>query len=211
MTKTTKVLIVDDHPVVRNGLRLAIMDKSDLTVAGEASDGLEAEEMALQVKPDVILMDISMPRRGGFETMLSIKQLLPGAKILILTVSEQDEDLLRAVRLGADGYLLKTVDMKQVVDAIRRVAAGETILSPELTTKLMNELKKKATEPALSTREEEILDLLGDGLTTSDIARRLYLSEGSVSTYASRLLDKLHLKNRAEAIAYAARRKPKKA
>ncbi|MBI4283309.1 MAG: response regulator transcription factor [Chloroflexi bacterium] len=211
MTETIKVLIADDHPVVRNGLRLAVTDTPGMTLVGEARDGLEAEEMALEVKPDVILMDISMPRRGGFETMLSIKKKLTEVKILMLTVSEQNEDLLQAVRLGADGYLLKTVPIGQIIDAIRQVAAGEAILSPEMTAKLMGELKKKATEPSLSAREEEVLGLLGEGLTTIEIASRLYLGQGTVSTYARRLLDKLHLKNRAEAIAYAAQRRPNKA
>ncbi|MBI4188351.1 MAG: response regulator transcription factor [Chloroflexi bacterium] len=210
MTETIKVLIADDHPVVRDSLRLSIIDKPDMTLAGEARDGIEAEEMALEVRPDVILMDISMPRRGGFESILSIKQHFPDVKILILTASEQDEDLLKAVRLGANGYILKTIPMEQIIDSIRRVATGEVILSPEMTAKLMSELKKKTIEPSLSVREDEILNLLGEGLTTVEIARRLYLGEGTVSTYARRLLDKLHLKNRAEAIAYAARRKSKK-
>lgn len=210
MAEMIKVLIADDHPVVRDGLRLAITDKPDLTFAGEARDGLEAEKMALEFKPDIILMDISMPRRGGFETMLAIKQKLPEVKILILTVSEQDEDLLQAVRLGASGYILKTIPIEQIIDSVRRVAAGEPILSSGMTAKLMDELKKKATEPSLSAREEEILELLGEGLTTVEIASRLYLGQGTVSTYARRLLDKLHLKNRAEAIAYAARHQSKK-
>ncbi|MBI4295921.1 MAG: response regulator transcription factor [Chloroflexi bacterium] len=211
MTEKIKVLIADDHPVVRDGLRRSIMDRPDMTLAGEASDGLEAEQKALAVKPDVILMDISMPRRGGFETMMSIKQKLPGVKILILTISEQDEDLLQAVRIGANGYLTKRFDTEQIIDAIRRVAAGQAVLSSEMTTKLMDELKRKTAEPLLSGREAAILDLLAEGMTTSEIASRLYLSEGTVSTYARRLLEKLHLKNRAEAIAYAARHKTPKA
>ena len=211
MTNPTKVLIVDDHPVVRDGLRLAITDHPDLALVGAATDGLEAEEMALKYNPEVILMDISMPRRGGLDTMLSIKQKLPNAKVILLTVSEQDEDLLRAVKLGADGYLLKQVPAEQIIGAIRLVAAGQSVLSPEMTGKLMGEFRNKTTEASLSAREQEVLALLGEGLTTTEIARRLYLGEGTVSTYARRLLDKLHLKNRAEAIAYAARRKPKKA
>lgn len=211
MTQTVKVLIVDDHPVVRGSLRLAIADQPDMTFVGEARDGLEAEEIALRARPDVIVMDISMPRRGGFETMLAIKEKLPEARVLFLTVSEQDADLLQAIRLGADGYLLKTTSIEQITDAIRRVAGGESILSPDMTAKLMDELKRKATEPSLSAREEEVLELMGEGLTTAEIASRLYLGEGTVSTYVRRLLGKLHLKNRAEAIAYAARLKPKKA
>ncbi|MBI4284842.1 MAG: response regulator transcription factor [Chloroflexi bacterium] len=211
MSKALKVMVVDDHPVVRDGLRLSLMDKPDMTLAGEARDGLEAEEMASEVKPDVILMDIAMPRRNGLETLLSIKQKLPGVKILILTVSEQDEDLLQAMRLGADGYISKKVNVGDVIAAIRRAAAGEIVISPEMTAKLVGELKEEGKKPLLSEREEEVLDLLGEGLTTVEIASRMYLGEGTVSTYARRLLDKLHLKNRAEAIAYAARRKPKKA
>ena len=211
MTEKIKVLIADDHPVVRDGLRRSIMDKSDMTFVGEASDGLEAEEIALKVKPDVILMDISMPRRGGFETMVSIKDKLPELKIIIMTFSEEDEDLFQAVRLGASGYILKSAPMEHIINSLRRVAAGEVILSTEMTAKLMGELQKKSTGPSLSAREAEILGLLGEGLTTVEIASRLYLGEGTVSTYARRLLDKLHLKNRAAAIAYAASRKPKKA
>lgn len=207
MTEPIKVMIVDDHPVVRNGLRMSLADKPDMTIVGEAADGLEAEKTALEMKPDVILMDISMPRRGGFETLVLIKQQLPQVKVLIMTISEQDADLLQAVRLGADGYLLKTSTMEQINDAIRRVARGESILSAAMTAKLMDELRKKTSGPLLSGRESEILDLLGEGLTTSQIARRLYLGAGTVGTYVRRLQDKLQLRNRAEAIAYAARHK----
>ncbi len=207
LAKTIKVMIADDHPVVREGLRQSITDQPDMTLAGEARDGLEAEDTALKVQPDVLVMDVSMPRRNGLETILSIKQKLPDIKILILTVSEQDEDLFQAMRLGANGYLSKKLNVEEVINAIRRVTAGETILSPAMMAKLMDELRRKETKPLLSTREEEILDLLGVGLTTSEIAKRLYISEGTVSTYARRLLDKLHLKNRAEAISYATRHK----
>lgn len=210
LTQPIKVLVVDDHPIVRDSLRMSFMDKADMVLAGEAADGLEAEEIALRLRPDVILMDISLPRRGGLESMLAIKEKLPDVKVLVLTASEEEEDLLRAVRFGANGYLSKHVKVGEVVDAVRRVAAGEVILSPRMTAALMEELKRKKDEPALSPREQEILGLLGEGLTTVEIANRLYLGEGTVSTYARRLLDKLHLKNRAEAIAYAARTNQKR-
>ncbi|MBI2851684.1 MAG: response regulator transcription factor [Chloroflexi bacterium] len=208
--KAIKVMIVDDHPVVRDGLRLSILDKPDMMLAAEDADGFQAEETALKVKPDVILMDVSMPGRDGLETMLSIKQKLPDVKVLVLTVSERYEDLLRAVRMGAHGYLSKRLSAEEIINAVKRAAAGEVILSPDMTAKLMDELKKKATEPSLSPREEEILALVGEGLTTAEIAKRLYLGEGTVSTYVRRLLDKLHLRHRAEAIAYAISHSPRK-
>ena len=172
---------------------------------GEAQDGLEAEEKALRLRPDVILMDINMPRRNGLESMLSIKPKLQDVKVLFLTISEQDEDLLKAIRFGADGYLLKKTHIRDVVDAIRRVVAGEAILSPQMTTRLLLEFREKGQEPSLSPREKEVLSLLADGLTTSKIAERLFISKGSASTYIHRLLQKLQLNNKAEAMAYSLR------
>lgn len=204
-SKPIRVMLVDDHPVVRDGLRPSLTDQPGMALVGEASDGLEAEEIALRVKPDVILMDLSMPRRGGLETMLSIQQKLPDVKFLFLTVSERNEDLLHAARMGAHGYLSKRASVHDIVAAINRVAAGEVILSPDMAAKLMDELKGRAAGHSLSAREEEILALLGEGLTTLEVANRLFLSEGTVSTYVRRIMDKLHLRNRAEVIAHAAR------
>ena len=203
--KPTGVLVVDDHPIVREGLRTAINSQPDIVVLGEAEDGIEAEDKAIRLMPDVMVMDINMPHRNGLDAMLSIKQKLPGVKILFLTVSEQEDDLVRAVRFGADGYLLKRSHVNIVIDAIRRVAAGEAILSPQMTSKLMIELKAKGEEPSLSPREKDVLSLIGEGLTTSEIADRLFVSKGSVSTYIHRLIEKLHLRNKSEAMAYALR------
>ena len=203
--KPIRVLIVDDHPVVRGGLNAALSSQQDMRVLGEAEDGIEAEEKALALKPDVIMMDINMPRRNGLDSMLSIKQKLQDVKILFLTVSEQEDDLLTAMRFGSDGYLLKKTNIKDVVEAIRRVVSGEAILSPQMTTKLLRELKKAPREPSLSPREKEVLLLIGDGLTTAEIAEKLIISQGSASTYIHRLLEKLHLKNKAEAMAYSLR------
>ncbi len=203
--KPIGVLVVDDHPVVRGGLIAAISSQQDMKVLGEAEDGIEAEEKALSLRPDVIMMDINMPHRNGLDAMLSIKQKLPDVKLLFLTVSEEEDDLLMAVRFDSDGYLLKKTNIKDVIDAIRRVVTGEAILSQEMTSKLLRELRKHQEEPPLSPREKEVLSLVGEGLTTSEIAQRLLISQGSASTYIHRLIEKLHLKNKAEAMAYSLR------
>ncbi len=199
------VLVVDDHPVVRGGLCAALGSQPDISVLGEARDGIEAEEQAVRLSPDVVVMDINMPRRNGLDSMLSIKRGLPDVKVLFLTVSEQEDDLVRAMRFGADGYLLKKADIMDVLDAIRRVAAGEAVLSQQMTSKLLSEFKKTGSEPALSPREQEVLSLVGEGLTTAEIAGRLFISKGSASTYVHRILDKLHLRSKAEAMAYSLR------
>ncbi len=204
--KPIGVLIVDDHPIVRTGLRAALTSQPDMTFLGEAVDGFDAEEKAFRLRPDVILMDINMPRRDGIESMLSIKKILPDVKILFLTVSEQDEDLLKAIRFGSDGYLLKKTDIKDVLDAVRRVIAGEAILSYKMTSRLLLEFKKTGDKSPLSPREKEVLSLIGEGLTTVEIADKLFISKGSASTYIHRLIEKLHLKNKSEAMAYSLRR-----
>ena len=204
------VLVVDDHPIVREGLNTAVSRQPDMKMLGEAEDGIEAEEKALSLRPDVIIMDINMPCRNGLESMLSIKQKLGGVKFLFLTVSEQEEDLFKAMRFGSDGYLLKKTKIGDVIGAIRRVVAGEAILSQEMTSKLLLEFKKAGEEPSLSQREKEVLSLIGDGLTTAEIADKLFISKGSASTYVHRIIEKLHLRNKAEAMAYSLRHTPRK-
>ncbi len=200
-----RVLVVDDHPIVRAGLAEILEAESDITIVSEASDGLEAIDKALELKPDVILMDIFMPRCSGLEAMTGIRERLPGARVLMLTISERGEDLLQALRLGAQGYLLKSATISEVVQAIRQAAAGETMLSPYMITRLVAEFREKADKHQLSARETEVLQLLGEGLANTQIARRLFISESTVRTHLCRLLDKLHMKNRAEATAYAIR------
>ena len=205
MAEVIRVLVVDDHAVVRAGLANILRAESDINIVGEARDGLEAINKALELKPDVILMDIFMPRCSGLEAMVTIKERLPDAKVLILTISEREEDLFQALRFGAQGYLLKGATITEVVDAVRWTAAGEAMLSTHIATRLVAEFREKADEPELSAREMEVLHLLGEGLTNTEIGSRLFISESTVRTYLHRLLEKLHLKNRAEAIAYAAR------
>ena len=192
--------------MVRNGVRAAFAATSGIELIGEARDGREAEVMALKLDPQVILMDLYMPNQNGIRTMLNVRKKLPDVKVLFLTVSAQEEDLLRAVRFGADGFLLKSSDLSEVVDAVKRVAAGEAILSPWMTAKVLKELNEEKRKPTLSGREQEVLELVARGLNNADIAARLFVSPGTISTYIYRLLQKLHLKNRAEAIAYALRR-----
>ena len=209
MAQEIKVLVVDDHAVVRAGLANILGDEPDIRIVGEARDGVEAISKALELKPDVILMDIRMPRCGGLEAMVTIKESFPSASVLILTVSDQEEDLFQALRLGAQGYLLKGASITEVVDAIRRTATGEVMLSPYVVARLVAEFRDKekanGDELELSARELEVLQLLGGGFTNTEIANRLFIGESTVRTYLRRLLEKLHLRNRAEAVAYAAR------
>jgi DNA-binding NarL/FixJ family response regulator len=205
MAEMIKVLVADDHPVIRAGLAKILGAESDITIVGEARDGLEAIEKALELKPDVVLMDIFMPRCSGLEATIAIRQKLPDARLLILTISEREEDLLQALRFGAQGYLLKSATITEVTEAVRKTAAGEAMLSPAIAARLVAEFRQKSDEPALSAREIEVLQLLGEGLTNAEIAHRLFICESTVRTHLQRLLSKLHLKNRAEAIAYAAR------
>jgi DNA-binding NarL/FixJ family response regulator len=206
MEQKIKVFITDDHAVVRAGLAGILGTQSDIVVVGEAGDGLEAVEKVLELQPDVILMDIVMPRCNGLEAIVSIKRKMPDAKFLILTMSERENDLVEALRLGVQGYILKNAGINEVVDAVRKVAEGQTMLSPSIITRLVGEFRQEADDPSLSARESEVLKLIGAGLTNTDIAKRLFIGESTVRTYLRRLLEKLHLKNRAEAIVYAARR-----
>jgi len=204
MTEPIRVLVADDHAVVRAGLANILKAELDINVVGEASNGLEAIKKAVELKPDVILMDIFMPGCSGLEATVAIMEQLPGTRILIVTISEQEEDLLQALRFGAQGYLLKSASIDEMVQAVRMTATGESVLSPHIAAKLVAEFRGKDGEPRLSTREMDVLQLLGEGLINTEIANRLFIGESTVRTYLRRLLQKLHLRNRGEAIAYAA-------
>jgi DNA-binding NarL/FixJ family response regulator len=202
-----KILIVDDHAIVRTGLKQILETHSEFDILGEAGDGLEAVDKVLELKPDIILLDIYMPHSNGLEAMLTIKEKMPRVKVLILTVSEREDDLFRAIRYGADGYLLKSATISEVAEAVKATAAGGSILSPQMAARLMAEFRDHAeTDFKLSDREKEVLQLVGEGLTNMEIAERLFIGESTVRTHLQRLLEKLHLKNRAEAIAYTTRR-----
>jgi two-component system NarL family response regulator len=205
MVEPIRVLVADDHAVVRAGLANILRAEPDINIVGEARDGVEVIDKALELKPDVILMDIFMPRCSGLEAMVAIRESLPGARVLIFTISDREEDLFQALRLGAQGYLLKSATLNEVADGLRMAITGEAMLSPHIATRLVAEFREKAEEPALSSREMEVLQMVGDGLTNTEIGNRLFISESTVRTYLHRLLAKLHLRNRAEAVAYATR------
>ncbi len=208
MAKVTRVFIVDDHAIVRCGLINIIAGNSDICIAGEAADGIDAVDKAEELQPDVVLLDILMPRRTGLEALPLLKEKVPNAKILMLTVSAEEKALFTALKFGAQGYLLKGTSIKEVLNAIRRVAAGEVILSPQMAQSLVSEFRQKqANDPSgdLSAREMEVLKAVGDGMTNTEIAEKLFLGESTVRTYLCRLLDKLQLRNRSAAVAYATR------
>jgi DNA-binding NarL/FixJ family response regulator len=211
-----RVLIVDDHALFRRGLQMVLRQERDIEVVGEASDGHEAIQKAQETDPDVILMDIRMPRRSGIEATHQIKDMLPDAKILMLTISDEEGDLYEAVKAGASGYLLKEISIEEVGDAIRSVAAGQSRLSPSMAAKLLEEFKhisKRADEarplpaPRLTDREMEVLRLVAEGDSNRDIGKKLFISENTVKNHIRNILEKLHLHNRLAAVKYAVREK----
>lgn len=201
--KKIKVLVCDDHAISRAGLAGVLEAEPDITVVGEAIDGQDAIHKAAELCPDVIIMDLLMPRCDGMEATISIKQRFRDMKIIILTISEREEHLFQALRFGADGYLSKDSSIVEIVQAVRGVAEGKVMLSPPFATRLVAGLREDSHQPSISKREMQVLQLLGEGLTNVEIAERLFISESTVRTYLRRLLEKLHLRNRSEAVVYA--------
>jgi DNA-binding NarL/FixJ family response regulator len=209
---STRVLIADDQALVRSGFRLIIEACEDLTVVGEASDGVEAIERVRQYDPDVVLMDVRMPNLDGVEATRRIVASGANARILILTTFDLDEYVHDAIRAGASAFLLKDIRPAQLVEAIRVVAAGEALLAPSVTRRLLERFagsfpaELKPSRPlldALTSRELEILTLLANGLSNAELAERLYLSETTVKTHVSSILRKLGLRDRVQAVVFA--------
>ncbi len=206
--RNIKVLVVDDHQVVREGLRRILELDKEIEVVGEARSGEEAIAKATAVAPDVVIMDVRMPECNGVEATAALQQKLPQAKVLILTVSEENEDLFNAVRAGARGYLLKSAELDGIVSAIRVVAAGDVIITPVMAAKMMNELRhvsknKTKDEVELSDRERQVTQLVAQGANNKEIAASLSVSEATVKAHLKAILEKLHVKNRAQAVAKA--------
>jgi DNA-binding NarL/FixJ family response regulator len=196
------VLLVDDHPVVRQGLRGMLEAEPDLTVVGEASGGAQGVALAQATRPDVVLMDLRMPDLDGAAATAQILALGLACRVVVLTTFESDADILRAVGAGASGYLLKDASREQLADAIRAAARGETVLAPAVATALARQVRAPAG-PALSAREREVLGLVARGLTNAEIGRQLFISEATVKTHLLRAYAKLDVSDRTAAVTTA--------
>jgi len=200
-----RVLIADDHPIFKVGLKRIVEGVPDFTVVGEAASGPETVDVARRSQPNVVLLDVAMPGRGGIETAQELKRLVHGVRVLMLTVHVEDHFAIRCLREGADGYLTKDAPPEVLVDAVRKVHAGGKYVSPVLAELLALNLepgREQIPHERLSTRELEILRLIASGQTVSEIAESLHLSVKTVSTYRSRILEKMSLKNNAEIMLY---------
>jgi DNA-binding NarL/FixJ family response regulator len=211
-----KVLVVDDHALFRRGIVTVLANEKNIKIVGEAADGLEAIEKAEKLAPEVILMDLNMPRLSGLQATQVLHTKMPQANILILTVSDNEADLFAAVKFGATGYILKNTEPEELIQAVLHIAQGGVIMSPVMATKLLSEFKDldtglekkpfKEEKAILSPREEEVLHLVSQGATNKEIADSLFISENTVKTHLRNIMDKLHLANRSQAAAYAVKR-----
>ncbi|HEX9855877.1 MAG TPA: response regulator transcription factor [Acidimicrobiia bacterium] len=207
-------MIADDHALFRQALKTVLDDEPDLELVGEANDGEEAVRMAEEHVPDVVLMDVRMPKMAGIEAARRLKDSLPTTKVVMLTVSDDEEDLFDAIKAGASGYLLKEINPDEVARAIRQIQAGQSLLSPSMASKLLTEfatMTKRAEErpyhPRLTEREMEVLRLVAEGKTNREIGKDLHISENTVKNHIRNILEKLHLNSRMEAVIYAVREK----
>ncbi len=213
-TGTVRVVVVDDQELFRRGLTMLLAAEAGIEVVGEADDGDQGIELAARSQPDVVLLDVRMPRRSGIEACLTIKEKVPGAKIIMLTVSDEEADLYEAVKGGASGYLLKDSSIDEVAQAVRVVAEGQSLISPSMAVKLIDEFKQMSrperaagAQLRLTDRELEVLRQVAEGLNNREIARRLFISENTVKNHVRNILEKLQLHSRMEAVMYAVREK----
>jgi DNA-binding NarL/FixJ family response regulator len=197
-----RVLICDDHDLFRHGLRMVLEVEDGIEVVAEAADGEQAVAAVEELAPDVVLMDVRMPRMGGIEATRTIRQLYPTTRIIVLTVSDEEDDLYGAVKAGANGYLLKEVSIEEVADAVRAVYGGQSLISPSLASKLLNEFGARTGVPVtparLSDREIEVLRLVALGLENPEIAARLEVPESTVRNHVANILVKLQLRAQIE-------------
>ena len=204
-----RVLLADDHPVVRHGLRAFLQLQEDLDIVGEAGDGVEAVAQVKKLQPHVVLLDLVMPRLDGIDAIRQIREASPTTRVIVLTTFADDEKVFPAVKAGAAGYLLKDVEPRELAEAIRTVNSGQGLLHPSITAKLMQEFaggqERADVVEALTDREMDVLRLIAQGKSNREIAREFVLSEKTVKTHVSNILAKLHLADRTQAALYAVR------
>jgi DNA-binding NarL/FixJ family response regulator len=217
-TDPIRVLIADDHALFRRGLEMVLQGEAGLDLVGQASDGAEAVQVAGEVVPDVVLMDIRMPKISGIEAARLMKEVAPSAKIVMLTISDEEEDLFEAIRAGASGYLLKDIPLDELADSVRSVHGGQSLINPSMAGKLLTEFAtlarhaegepaKHAPAPKLTDREMEVLRLVARGMNNRDIAKELFISENTVKNHVRNILEKLQIHSRMEAVMIAVREK----
>ena len=200
-----RLVVVDDHALFRRGLVGLLSDMSEFTVAGEAGDGLQALDVISTQKPDLVLLDVNMPKMDGVETVRELRAQKNPVHILMLTISQNDDDLMGAIRAGADGYLLKNTEPEDLRKAILKVAEGQGVLSPEVTARVMHAVAHPVSSPQqpLSEREMDVLRCLAGGQTTHQISSLLFISENTVKTHIRHILEKMEADNRVEAVGKA--------
>jgi DNA-binding NarL/FixJ family response regulator len=227
-TPRVRILIAEDQALVRRGTTVLLSMEQDMEVVGQACDGVEAVAMAEQLRPDVVLMDLHMPRLGGVAATREITRTLPGTQVLVLTTLNDDETVFEAVRAGAHGYLLKDVTEQELLDTIRALRRGESRLTPQIARKVMDQFRRMAgsseyvpdlangasatqkrdsTAETLNEKEEKILRLITEGMSNRQIANALFLAEGTVKNYVSRIMEKLHANTRTELAVISAKQR----
>jgi DNA-binding NarL/FixJ family response regulator len=206
MSTARRLVVVDDHPLFRRGLISLLDEMPEFTVAGEAGDGVSALEVIRRACPDLVLLDVNMPEMNGVEVLRTIRRESPGLPVLMLTISRDDESLLGAISGGANGYLLKNAEPEALREGILRVLGGESVLSPEVTAKVFDTVRRLQSQRGqgpLSDRELEVLACMHRSLSTSQISQKLFISENTVKTHVRHILDKLEARSRSEAVAKA--------
>ena len=216
---TIRVVLADDQALLRKGFRMILEAEEDLVVVGEAADGHDAVRLVTLYAPDVVLMDIRMPKTSGIEACRATKEVAPSAKIVMLTISDEEEDLFEAIRAGASGYLLKDIPLDEVAEAVRSVHGGQSLINPSMAGKLLSEFATLANRdtvedraphvaaPKLTDREMEVLKLVARGMNNRDIAKELFISENTVKNHVRNILEKLQIHSRMEAVMIAVRQK----
>jgi DNA-binding NarL/FixJ family response regulator len=214
-----RTMIVDDHALFRRGLEMVLEEEPDIELVGQAGDGAEAVKIAAEALPDIVLMDIRMPRSSGIEACRAMKEAAPSTKIVILTISDEQEDLFEAIRAGASGYLLKDIPLDEVADTVRAVHGGQSLINPSMAAKLLTEFAALARRddeerapqelpaPRLTDREMQVLKLVARGMNNRDIAKELFISENTVKNHVRNILEKLQIHSRMEAVMVAVREK----